>query len=327
MTGSSSNRWLFVCVVLCLLSVSPRALAQDVAGPREWGWGSGDQRGAGNLITAEGVLKALSQVTEGEIIELSHDIAAGAPFIPGLQPEYELHMYLTSGLSSEMFARDMGATNGTGVNMEQVQMTMHVGTHLDALGHISIGDTLYGGASGEQVVSETGVNHGGIESAPPFIARAVLIDVAGYKGVERLEPGYAIQPSDLEGALRTEGVNVTEGTIVLIHTGSDDTFLNDPVGHVESSAGLSLAAARWLSSRRVLAVGADNHALEVQPGEVADVLFPVHQHLLVNQGIYIVENMKLDELAAREIYESTVIMLPAKFKGATGSPVRAIALR
>ena len=212
------------------------------------------------------------------------------------------------------------------MNLEQIELTTHVGTHIDALGHASIGDTLYGGASGEESVSDNGLSHGGIEKAPPFIARAVLIDVAAYKGVDRLDPGYAIQPEDLEGALQVQGVGVSEGAIVLIHTGSDETFLEDPEAHAGSTPGLSLDAARWLSSRRVVAVGADNHALEVQPGETLGVLFPVHQHLLVNQGIYIIENMKLDELVERRIFESTLIMLPTKFKGATGAPVRIIAL-
>ena len=121
-------------------------------------------------------------------------------------------------------------------------------------------------------------------------------------------------------------MEVSEGTIVLIHTGSDETFLERPEAHAESTPGLSLEAARWLSSQRVIAVGADNHALEVLPGKTPDVMFPVHQHLLVNQGIYIMENMKLDELAARWPFESTLIMLPTKFKGATGAPVRIIAL-
>ena len=201
-------------------------------------------------------------------------------------------------------------------------MTSHVSTHIDALGHIGIGDTLYGGASANESVSDGGLSHGGIEQTPPFITRAVLIDVAAYKGVDRLDAGYAIQAADLEGALQAQGVDVSEGIIVLIHTGSDDTFLNSPEAHAASSPGLSLDAGRWLSRHRVVAVGADNHALEVQPGEVDGVLFPVHQHLLVNQGIYIIENMKLDELAERRVFESTLIMLPTKFTGATGAPVK-----
>ena len=311
----------------CLLCGASTTSAQDVAGPRNWNWGGGDQQGAGNLINAESILDALSQVRNGEVIELSHEVAVGAPFMPGLQPEYGLQMHLTSGASSEMFAQQMGATNDVGVNLERIELTMHVGTHIDALGHVSIGDTLYAGASGESSVTEDGLTHGGIEAAPPFIARAVLLDVAAYKGIARLETGYGITPDDLAGTARAQGVEVTEGTIALVHTGSDDTFLNDSVAHAASSPGLTLDAARWFSSRGVIAVGGDNHALEVQPAEQEGVLFPVHQHFIVNQGIYIIENMKLDELAERRIYESTVIMLPIKFRGATGAPVRIIALR
>ena len=327
MTRSGSMRVLLCCLTAWIVSMPLMALAQDTAGPRDWRWDSGDQRGAGNLITPESILEALSHVTQGEVIELSHEIAEGAPFMPGLQPPYGLRMHLTTDASVQAFAQDMGATNGIGVNLEQIELTTHVGTHIDALGHISIGDTLYSGASGANSATAGGISHGGIEESPSFIARAVLIDVAAYKGVDRLDPGYAIQPDDLEGALDAQGVDVSEGVIVLIHTGSDETFLEDPEPHAASTPGLSLDAARWLSSRRVVAVGADNHALEVQPGETPGVLFPVHQHLIVNQGIYIVENLKLDELAERRIFESTLIMLPTKFKGATGAPVRVIALQ
>ena len=54
------------------------------------------------------------------------------------------------------------------------------------------------------------------------------------------------------------------------------------------------------------------------------------QHMeneMSRMGIYLIENMKLDELAERKIFESTVIMLPTRYRGATGSPVRVIALR
>jgi hypothetical protein len=149
------------------------------------------------------------------VIELSHEVAEGAPFIPGLQPPYGIRMHLTSGPSEQMFARDMGATNGIGVNLEQVEMTMHVSTHVDAIGHISIGGTLYNGVAASEGVSDEGLRHGGIETAPPFIARAILIDVAAYKEVDRLAPGYAVQPADLEAALRAQGVSIPEGSVVL----------------------------------------------------------------------------------------------------------------
>ena len=314
-------------LLLWVSSIASPAAAQDALGPRSWPWGNEDQIGAANRITRASILEALGQVRHGEVIELSHEIAEGAPVIPGVQPPYVFGMYLTAERSIDMFSRDMGATNRIGVNLERIEMTTHVSTHLDAIGHISIGEEMYGGVPLLMGVLDRGLLHAGIEKAPPFIARAILIDVAALKGVAMLEPGYVIGPKDLEDALEQQGVAVLEGSIVLIHTGASRTYLQDPINHAHSTPGIGLEAARWLSSRSVIAVGADNHAVEVMPPEVEGLVFPVHQHLLVNQGIYLIENMKLDELAERKIFESTVIMLPTRYRGATGSPVRVIALQ
>ena len=108
MTRRMCNRVSLEGMSLILLAAPPTVDSQDIAGPRNWEWGSGDQQAASNLISSDIILGALSQVTRGEGIELSHQVAAGAPAIPGLQPEYELSMYLRSGPSSEVFARDMG---------------------------------------------------------------------------------------------------------------------------------------------------------------------------------------------------------------------------
>ena len=95
--------------------------------------------------------------------------------------------------------------------------------------------------------------------------------------------------------------------------------MKDP-HYAESSPGLGLAAAKWLTSNGVIALGADNHAVEVLPNEVEGIVFPVHQHTLVSQGVYLIENLKLDELAQKQLYETTMILLPTKYRGATGSP-------
>ena len=96
------------CVTAWIVSAPWTALAQDTAGPRNWSWGSGDEQGAGNLITPQSILEALSLVSQGEVIELSHEVVAGAPLIPGLQPPYGFRIHLTTGTSVPMFAQDMG---------------------------------------------------------------------------------------------------------------------------------------------------------------------------------------------------------------------------
>lgn len=295
-------------------------------GADNWIWGEGDELGAGNRMTPETILAALDQVRKGEIIDLSHDVAMGNPNIPPFQPPYFISMSIT-GPNSERFIHEaMGADNGIGFYLERIEMTTHVSTHIDALGHATIHAELYGGIPTPVGADDFGLKHCGIEKAPPFIARGVVIDVAGYKKVHHLEPGYAITPADLEGALRKQKTTIPEGSIVIIHTGWGHKFWTDPVNYAHSYPGIGLAASKWLAEKRVVAIGADNMALEVFPCENPKVIFPVHQHLITKQGIYIVENVKTDEIVERRLWESTIVILPTKFRGATGTPVRIIAL-
>lgn len=320
----SARPWKALGALFIIVSWTVFASAQDL-GPKNWPWGEGDERGAANRMTSDTILSAIAKVKEGKIVELSHDVAEGAPMIPGFQTAYVLNMYRTAPRTIALVEQVMGATNKVGVNIERIEMTAHVSTHIDALGHFTIDQEMYNGVTVPNGITDMGLTHGGIEKAPPFIARATLIDVAGYKGVDHLEAGYAIQPADLEGALTKQGASIKEGTIALVYTGYSKRFMKDPE-YAHRSPGLGLAAAKWLTSRGVIAIGADNHAVEVLPNEHEGVIFPVHQHTLVSQGVYLIENLKLDELAEMELYEATMILLPTKYRGATGSPARVIAL-
>ena len=282
--------------------------------------------GAGNLITADTIKAALMAVESGEIIELSHDVAMGAPVVEPIQTPYVMTMSRTSKNMEEFLRDKMGATNNIGFYLERIEMTTHVSTHIDALGHVTIAAELYNGLDREQAASDIGLNHNGIDKSPPFIATAILVDVAAYKGVENLHPGYAITAADLQGALEKQGTTIPKGAIVFIHTGWGKNFTANPQHYAHTGPGIGIEASKWLASKNVVAIGADNMALEVTPGEDPKVVFPVHQHLLVKQGIYIIENVKTDELAAQKRYQTTAIMLPTKFRGATGTPLRIIAL-
>ena len=309
-----------------LLLSSHAATAEVDLGENNWKWGKDDVRGAGNLMTANSIKAALAAVESGEVIELSHDVAMGAPYINPIQTPYVITLARTSK-NMENFLRDnAGATNKVGFYLERIEMTTHVSTHIDALGHVTIAAELYNGLDREDAASDIGLNHNGIDKSPPFIATGILIDVAAYKGVENLEAGYAITAADLQGALKKQGTKIPKGAIVFVHTGWGKNFTAKPQHYAHTGPGIGIEASKWLASKNVVAIGADNMALEVTPGEDPKAVFPVHQHLLVKQGIYIIENVKSDELAAKKRYESTVIMLPTKFKGATGTPLRIIAL-
>lgn len=324
-TKSASYLLPFILTASVILP-SPGIAADTNLGENNWIWGKNDVLGAGNLMTADSVQAALAAIKSGQIIELSHDVAMGAPYISPIQTPYIMTLSRTSKNMEDFLSEKMGATNKIGFYLERIEMTTHVSTHIDALGHVTIAAELYNGLDREQAASDIGLNHNGIDKSPPFIARGILIDVAAYKGVENLEPGYAITAADLQGALKKQGTTISKGAIVFIHTGWGKNFTAEPQHYAHTGPGIGIEASRWLASKNVVAIGADNMALEVTPGEDPKVVFPVHQHLLVKQGIYIIENVKTDELAAQKRYQTTTIMLPTKFRGATGTPLRIIAM-
>lgn len=288
-------------------------------------WGADDQIGAGNLLTVERRLAALRSVEAGRIYDLSHEISARAPYLLPNQTPYLLSIW-ASFRDSIKRRRSTGARNDAGTNLERVEMTMHVGTHIDALGHFSIGDRLYNGFSAAEAVTDWGLDKLGIEHAPPMICRGVLLDVAGLDGGQYLGPGRALSPDDLKRAADAAGVAIMPGDIVLIRTGWGRFFGTDNPRYVEGEPGIDVPAARWLTRQDVVAIGCDNMAVEVMPNPDRGLMLPVHQHVLAEAGVYLIENLALEELAGDRRAAFCFILLATKFKGATGCPVRPVAL-
>ncbi|MFT5389964.1 MAG: kynurenine formamidase [Gammaproteobacteria bacterium] len=289
-------------------------------------WGANDRIGAGNLLTAQRRLNALGLVSEGQVIDLGHVIENEAPRI--LPNQTPFVMTLSARAPSVVKRRAaMGAENEIGTTLERIEMTTHVGTHIDALGHVTVGDRMYNGLSANSVLDDFGLTELGVENIPPIITRGVLLDVAGLDGGERLEAGRAITPAELERAQEAAGVKVGEGDVVCINTGWGALFMTDNAAYVAGEPGIDVDAAKWLTARGVVAIGADNMAVEVLPNpKHPRLILPVHQHALVDSGVYLIENLKLDALAQARRYEFCFVLLATKFKGATGCPVRPVAM-
>jgi len=205
-------------------------------------------------------------------------------------------------------------------------MGEHTGTHIDALSHQAESLVLCGGIPVEEAQSSRGFTRHGVEEIPPIMAPGVLLDAAALEGVECLEPGHIVTGEDLERCCGRQGVGVEPGSVALVRTGqarhwdAPERYLDGP--------GMDGSAAHWMAERDVLAVGADNMAWDV-PGIVdpeLGCLMPGHLILLVRHGVYIVENLQLDELAASGHYKFEFVCAPLKFVGATGSPVRPVAV-
>jgi kynurenine formamidase len=205
-------------------------------------------------------------------------------------------------------------------------MQEHSGTHIDALCHQAIDMEMYGGI---RVSPENQTARGfldlGIETVDPIMRRGVLLDVARSQGVPRLDAGYLITADDLAQAALESGIDIREGDCVLVRTGWGKHF-GDGDSYLDA-AGLGADAARWLASKRPFLCGADNVALDHPEAVDAELgVLPCHSVLIVQNGIYIVENLNLEELAAASCHEFAFVCLPLKMRGVTGSPVRPLAL-
>jgi kynurenine formamidase len=294
----------------------------------KWGspqWGPGDQLGAANLLTVEKRMAALRSVEQGRMYDVSHEISMDAPFMVPNQTPFLMSIW-ASWRDSIRRRRLTGALNDAGANVERIEMTAHVGTHIDALGHFSKGDKLYNGLSAADTVTDWGLLKLGIEQAPPMITRGVLLDVARADGGAHLHPGRAITPDELARAAEVAGVGIEPGDIVLIRTGWGRYFGVDNAKYLAGEPGIDLAAAQWLTGKGVVAIGCDNMAVEVLPNPDRTLAMPVHQHALAEVGVHLIENLALEELARDGVGSFCFILLATKFRGATGAPVRPVAL-
>jgi kynurenine formamidase len=288
-------------------------------------WGPEDQKGAMNLLTPAHTLAALQSVREGRIVDLSHELKMGHPCIPFAQVPFFMSLALHAD-DTRRLAKQGGHTNDFGCFTERAELCMHSGTHIDALGHFTIGEEMYNGWSYRDSVNARGLERLGIEQMPPLVGRAVLLDVAGIDGGEHLEGGRVITSDELKRARDRAGVEIAAGDTVLIRTGYGRYFQADPQRYIRSEPGIDVEAARWLTEQKVAVIGTDTMAVEVLPNPDPKLMLPVHQHTLVEAGVHLIENLTLDDIAREGAGAFCFVLLAVKFTGATGCPVRPVAI-
>ena len=219
---------------------------------------------------------------------------------------------------------DYVGPNGASSASESLALGGHLGTHIDALCHVSFGGKLHGGYDVKAAQSYTdGLKQHSVDALAPIVRRGILLDIAGQQEAASLPAAFEITPEHMEAAAKAHGVNIKEGDVVLLRTGWGAFF--EDVARFESQMhgpGPGEAGARWLSSHRVFAAGADTISFEIVPSRT----MPAHVHLLVESGIHIIECLNLEKLAADRVYEFAFVASPLKIRGATGSPIRPIAL-
>ena len=253
------------------------------------------------------------------VYDLAQPFANGMPQSPN-HPRFHLALARRHG--------DGVREGGGSAAAEILVLGGHVGTHIDALSHVSQDGLLHGGVSAEEAQRGGRFSTLGIETVAPFVGRGILLDVAGLHGVDVLPGGTVITAADLEAAAERAGVRPRAGDVVLVrsgwarHWGDPDAF----VGHASGVPGPGEEAAAWLASAGIRATGADTIAYEALAPGAGHASLPVHRHLLVERGIHIIETLQLEELAAGGVSEFLFVAAPLKLVGGTGSPLRPLAL-
>jgi kynurenine formamidase len=251
--------------------------------------------------------------------DLARPMVTGMPQSPN-HPEFRLSMPRRHGDT----VRDDG---GSAANDLLVTGT-HVGTHVDALGHVSHCGELYGGVPADEVQQGGRLSSHGVDTIRPMVCRGVLLDVPALLGVDSCAPAYEITPDDLEAATARQGTEPRPGDVVLVRSGwgrrweDRDAYL----GRESGVPGVGEAGARWLAAHSPRAAGADTIAFERLAPAAGHALLPAHRVLLVESGINIIETLDLETLAADSVHEFLFVMTPLPLVGATGSPVRPLAV-
>jgi kynurenine formamidase len=223
---------------------------------------------------------------------------------------------------------DMVREDGGSAANDIIVLGTHVGTHIDALAHVSQDGKLHGGVDAAEAQVGGRFAVGGIDQVAPLVTRGLLLDVPGALGVDACEPAYEITPADLDRCLEVQQVRPEPGDVLLIRSGWGARWDEGTpyIGKDTGVPGVGEDGARWLADHRPVAVGADSIAFERLAAGKGHATLPAHRVLLVEAGINIIETMNLEALATDKIHEFTFVAIPLPLVGATGSPVRPLAL-
>jgi kynurenine formamidase len=267
-------------------------------------------------VTPERIAQAAKLIRTGEVIELGRVLSPDMPLFAGRS--FNLYTKRTNGPlgSNKRYSNEEVVTSEIG----------QVGTQLDMFAHQGIDGLFYNCVKIDDAATRTGFKRLGVEKIGALFARGVLVDVAGLKGVDMLPVDYEIGVADLEAALAREHLTLQTGDAALIHTGWGRLWGVDNAKYATSSPGIGVAAAEWLAKHDVLLIGGDTAPVEILPNPDKQLDLPVHQIALVVNGIFLLENLKLDQLAAQRVYEFAFMVEPLKLRGGTGSTVAPIAI-
>lgn len=301
------------------LIVASSAVSADECVPSPWG--ADDQIGAANRVTPERTAAAAKLVKKG----ISHPL--GIVIEPGMPAYPPRYTQLQVVQPNQQFNADLGVGWEASSNDDVLQMWLGTGPQLDGLGHMGEAGEFYNCNQGKDFSIITGLTKLDISGIPPMVGRGVMIDIAKQMGVDSLQAGQPITSDDIKAAMKSQGVTVGEGDVVLLHTGyTDATLKQNPSLWAGSIPGITNEASVFLAGLKPMAVGADTWGLGAVPPRAGDKIFYDHVVLLKQHGIYILETMNTGRLADDGVHEFMFVLGQARLKGAVQMIINPVAM-
>jgi kynurenine formamidase len=302
---------------------------------RNWGkWGKDDEIGTLNYITPDIIARASQLVTAGKVFALGIPLQRNGPQ-SGTRPRFNpIHTMFRDGGDQPRDAAAVLDMQGYGGSDDWIVMPLQCVTQWDSLAHVFYEGKMYNGFDATLVTSSGAAKNSIDKTKNKIVSRGVLLDVARYKGVQALAPGYAITVADLDGTAAAQKVDVQRGDILLIRTGHMSRYLekgNWNYFDLDESPGVSVHTAAWMHAKEIAAVASDNYAVEVRPSEMPPFRSPFHICAIPNMGLTLGEIFYLEELAADCAtdgrYAFLLVAPPLPVTNAVGTPINPYAMK
>ena len=310
------NASVLTCAIALLTAVGTASAQEDWTKSK---WGPNDEIGAANYMTPELVQKAASLVKTGKTYALGIPVDTKTPAYPPRS------FKITIVQPGQAGSPGIGPNKAT-YNDDIIDTWVGIGSQLDGLGHLGVEHVYYNGNKLADFADPTGLKKLGIEKVPPMVTRGVLLDMAAYFKTDIVKEGTAFNVKEIEEAAKQQNVDIRQGDVVLFHTGWLSLIGKDDARYSKAEPGLGVEGAKYLTSKGVVAIGADTWALEVLPFE-KDTVFEVHQILLAMNGTYILENMDTAALAKDKGYEFLFVLGQPRWTGGVQAMINPIAIR
>jgi hypothetical protein len=273
-------------------------------------WGANDQIGALNNITKDNVLAASKLIKQGKTMRMGIETSTKTPAFP---PRSYSITIVRPGQDYE--GQSLGNTK-TNYHDDILNTWVGIGTQLDGLGHIGIDNTYYNCTPGSEITGISGLKKFGIETVPAVATRAVLLDMTALMGKDIIPEGVAFNQPEIEAALKRQGnMKINKGDIVIFYTGWHKLLGVDDKRNGTAHPGLGVQGARYLANLGVAMIGSDTWALEVIPFENPGQVFHVHQILLAEFGVFILENAVAEQAIKDKVYEGMITVAPHRTTG------------